>query len=274
MLDATVNCAAPLTRERLFAWHATLFPGGGNEYARFKIGQWRDDAHGPMRVVSGPIGRARVHYEAPPATALEAEMQAFLHWFNAPLAIDPVMKALVAHFWFVTIHPFDDGNGRLARTIADMALARSDGSAGRFYSMSAQIRQDRAGYYATLERSQRGGLDITFWLDWSLGCLNRAFSGAETTIASVLRKARFWELHAGASFNERQRKMPNKLLDGFEGKLTSTKYAAFTKTSHDSGARDLADLARRGIHTHHATGGRGTFYALAEIAAIPSSRPG
>jgi Fic family protein len=265
MLDATEKYSEPLTEERLFAWHAAMFPTGRSGMKRITVGAWRDDASGPMQVVSGPIGRERVHYEAPPAARLAAEMKAFLDWFNGEAAIDPVLKAAVAHLWFVTVHPFDDGNGRIARAIADMALARSEGTAQRFYSMSAQIRQERNAYYDILESTQKGYLDITSWLEWFLGCLDRAFDGAERTLANVFRKARFWEKHAGAAFNDRQRDMLNRLLNGFEGKLTTSKWAQIEKCSQDTALRDIDDLVARGILRKEPAGGRSTSYSLAEL---------
>ena len=265
MLDATQRYAEPLTVDRLFGWHAALFPTGRSGLSRIVVSDWRDDANGPMRVVSGPIGRERVHFEAPPAERLPAEMRAFLDWFDAPPHTDPVLKAALAHLWFVTIHPFEDGNGRTARAVAAMALARSERTPQRFYSMSAQIRVERAAYYDALERTQKGDLDVTAWVLWFLGCLERAFDGAEETLSAVLRKARFWEAHAAAPFNERQRRVLNALLDGFEGKLTSSKYASLTKTSQDTAARDINDLLERGVLVRGPVGGRGASYALAEF---------
>ena len=222
MLDATQKYQDPLTEERLFGWHAALFPTGRSGMQKIRVGAWRDDSTGPMQVISGPIGKERVHYQAPAAKQLSAEVSQFLGWFNGTAPIDPVLKAAQAHLWFVTVHPFDDGNGRIARAIADLALARSEQSPKRFYSMSSQIRNERNDYYDILERTQKNILDVTPWMQWFLGCLDRAFDGAEATLASVLRKARFWEVHAGESFNDRQRKVVNRLLDGFEGKLTSS----------------------------------------------------
>jgi Fic family protein len=231
---------------------------------KITVGTWRDDSSGPMQVVSGAIGKERVHYEAPTAAKLAGEMKAFLDWFEAKDDTDPVLRAAIAHLWFVTIHPFDDGNGRIARAIADMALARSDHSPQRFYSMSAQIRQERNAYYDMLEATQKGNLDITPWLEWFFACLNRAFDGAEKTLADVFRKAEFWKKHAGAAFNDRQRDILNRLLDGFEGKLTSSKYAAIEKTSPDTALRDITDLVERGILAKDEGGGRSTSYSLAE----------
>ena len=268
MLDATQNFAEPLTSERLFDWHAALFPTGRSGMSKIIVGAWRDDANGPMQVVSGPIGHERIHFEAPAAAMVEPEMQAFLAWFEGHAAhgrttIDPVLKAGIAHLWFVTIHPFDDGNGRIARAIADLALARSEASAQRFYSMSAQIRVERNAYYDALEATQKGDLDITAWLTWFLDCLDRAIDGAETVLASVMHKARFWEEHGAEPFNDRQRNMLNRLLNGFEGKLNTSKWAKITKCSPDTALRDIEDLVKRGILIKEAAGGRSTHYALA-----------
>ena len=263
MLDATRHYDRPLTAERLFAWHASLFPAGRSGMTRITAGAWRDDSTGPMQVVSGPLGRERVHFEAPTAAKLDREMSAYLDWFNAPAETDEVLKAGLAHLWFVTIHPLDDGNGRVARAIADMALARSEQSPQRFYSMSARIREDRAAYYDILERTQKGSMDITPWMDWFLDCLGRAIGGARTTLAVVLAKARFWESIAAIPLNERQRIMLNRLLDGFEGKLTTSKWAKLTKCSQDTALRDVADLVDRGILVRGAAGGRSTSYELA-----------
>src|SRR3990170_1801171 len=258
MLDATGHYADSLTEERLFAWHAALFPTGRSGMTKITVGGWREDKSDPMQVVSGPIGREKVHYQAPEAKRVPKEMRAFLKWFNGPQSIDPVLAAGLAHLWFVTIHPFEDGNGRIARAIADMALAHSEQSPQRFYSMSAQIRVERMTYYEMLEKTQKGGLDITPWLEWFLGCLDRAFDGTEETLASVLRKARFWEAHADISFNDRQHLMLNKLLDGFEGKLTSSKWAKIAKCSQDTALRDILDLVDHGILAKDPGGGRST----------------
>jgi Fic family protein len=265
MLDATQMYEEPLTDERLFGWHAALFPTGRSGMHRIRVGTWRDDSSGPMQVISGPVGRERVHYEAPKAKRIGADMQTLLDWFNAKQEIDPVLKAGVAHLWFVTIHPFDDGNGRIARAIADMQLARSEGSPRRFYSMSAQIRQERNAYYSILEATQKGDLDITEWLTWFMACLGRAIDGAEGVLAGVLRKAQFWEQHGNAALNERQRDMLNRLLDGFEGKLTSSKWAAIEKCSPDTALRDISDLLERGILLRDAGGGRSTSYSLTAV---------
>jgi len=263
-LDATQNYSAPLTAERLFGWHAALFPTGYSGMHKIAVARWRDDSRGPMQVVSGPIGQERVHFEAPAAARLDQEMSAFLQWFEAEDATDPVLRAGLAHLWFVTIHPFDDGNGRIARAIADMALARSEKSPQRFYSMSAQIRIERNIYYDKLEKTQETGLDITPWLEWFLACLDRAFDQTEKNLGSVLRKARFWEIHAHKPFNDRQRLMLNKLLDGLEGKLTSSKWAKIAKCSQDTALRDILDLIEQGTLTKDPGGGRSTSYSLAE----------
>lgn len=264
MLDATRNYATLLNEERLFAWHAALFPTGRSGMSRINIGAWRDDSAGPMQVVSGPVGRERVHYEAPVASLVADEMQVFLTWFECQHEqLDPVLVAGIAHLWFVKVHPFDDGNGRIARAIADLALARSEGSSERFYSMSSQIQTERDVYYDRLEQTQRGDLDITNWLVWFLECLGRAFDGAEVTLSAVLRKARFWEAAGQLFLNDRQRKMLERLLDGFEGKLTSSKWAKITKCSQDTASRDINDLIAKGVLVRGEAGGRSTSYALA-----------
>ena len=265
MLDATQNFSKALDEERLFAWHSALFPTGRSGMRRIIVGAWRNDADGPMQVVSGPVGKEKVHYEAPAASVIEQEMSGFLAWANdAADKTDPVLRAALAHLWFVTIHPFDDGNGRIARAIGDWALARSEGSSQRFYSMSAQIRQERNDYYDILERTQKGTLEVTPWMEWFLGCLGRAFDGTETTLAAVLRKARFWERHARATINERQRALLNRLFDGFIGKLTTTKWAKASKSSHDTALRDIRDLIDQGLLKKDAGGGRSTSYSLKE----------
>lgn len=264
MLDATQKFADPLTANRLFGWHASLFPTGRSGMAKITVGTWRKDKTGPMQVVSGVVGRERVHYEASATDRLHSEMKAFLNWFNKDESTDLVLKAGVAHLWFVTVHPFDDGNGRIARAIANLTLARSEKSAQRFYSMSAQIREERKAYYDILETTQKGNLDITLWLDWFLSCLDRAFDGAETIFAGVMRKARFWKEQDGQSLNDRQRLVINRLLDGFEGKLTSSKWAKLAKCSQDTALRDIDDLVVRHILVKDPARGRSTSYALAE----------
>ena len=265
MLDATQNFTKPLSEERLFGWNAALFPTGRSGVRKIIVGAWRDDARGPMQVVSGPVGKEKVHYQAPAAPLLEGEMSRFLNWANEPdERTDAVLRAALAHLWFVTIHPFDDGNGRIARAIADWQLARSEDSAQRFYSMSAQIRHERHDYYGILEHTQKGTLDITGWMEWFLGCLGRAFDRTETTLAAVLRKARFWESHTQVSINDRQRAILNRLLDGFSGKLTTTKWAKLAKCSHDTALRDIHDLIEHGILKKDLGGGRSTSYSLTE----------
>ena len=261
-LDATRHFDRPLTSERLFGWHAALFPTGYAELRKIVVGMWRNDRLGPMQVVSGSYGRERVHYQAPDAGQVDSEMAALLAWFNRNPEIDPVLRAAIAHLRFVTVHPFEDGNGRIARAITDMALARSEGSGRRFYSMSTQVRQERRAYYEILERTQKGDLDISPWLDWFLDCLDRAFDGAEELLTSVLQKARFWREHAQGSFNPRQRDMVNRLLDGFEGKVTSSKWAKIEKCSPDTALRDINELIRQGILQKATSGGRSTNYLL------------
>ena len=268
-LDATQNYREPLTAERLFEWHRGLFPGGSSGLTRITVGHWRDDRNGPMQVVSGSPGRERVHFQAPAAPLVDAEMRTFLDWFNRASTVDQVLKAGIAHLWFVTIHPFEDGNGRIARAIADMALARSEDSARRFYSMSAQIRRERDGYYKILESTQRNGLDITSWLTWFLRCFDRAVAEADHLLDAVLRKAGFWRSVAGEAFNDRQRTMLNRLLDGFVGKLTTSKWAKIAKCSQDTALRDIDDLLRRGVLAKDPGGGRSTSYSLVEIRERP-----
>ena len=264
MLDATRRYDQPLTSERLFAWHASLFPTGRGGMTKIGAGAWRDNSTGPTQVVSGAIGKEHVHFEAPQSDRLDAEMRRFLHWFETGSGIDPVLKAGMAHLWFVTIHPFEDGNGRIARAIADLALARSENSPQRFYSVSAQIRQERNAYYDILEQTQKGPMDITPWMDWFLDCLGRAIGGAQLTLSAVLAKARFWERIQGVALNDRQSLVLNRLLDGFEGKLTTSKYAKLAKCSQDTALRDILPLVERGILVRNPEGGRSTTYALAQ----------
>jgi len=268
MLDATQNYPAALTAQRLFDWHAALFPTGRSGMQPLTIGAWRTPEGGPMRVVSGAVGRERVHFRAPEAEAIEKEMRAFLQWFNAPPQVDVVLRAGVAHLWFLTIHPFDDGNGRIARALTDLGLARADGMKERFYSMSAAIASERAAYYNQLESAQRGGLDITAWLLWFLGCLERAIDRAEGLLESVLRKARLWQRINMRPVNDRQRKVINRMLDGFQGHLTTSKYAALTKCSTDTALRDVRELLNRGVLLKNPGGGRGTSYRLGEAADV------
>ena len=262
LLDATENYAQPLTRERLWSWKAALFPAGVSGLHRIRTGAWRDDADGPMQVVSGPVGRRRVHYEAPPADRLEGEMQRFLAWFDARSATDGLLRAGLAHLWLVTIHPFEDGNGRIARAVADQALARSEASGQRFYSLSGQIQQERSDYYAQLEAAQKGGLDVTDWMAWFLGCFTRALGGAEAAGAHVLRKADFWRDHAALPLSDRQKAMLNRCLDGFDGKLTAAKWSALTKVSIPTAQRDINDLLERGLLRRNVGGSKNTSYEL------------
>jgi Fic family protein len=265
MIDATQRFDQPLTQDRLFGWHASLFPTGRSGMHPIMIGGWRDDRTAPMQVVSGPVGRERVHFEAPAAERLDVEMRRFLEWFNGGAATEPVLKAALAHLWFVTIHPFDDGNERIARAIADMALARSERSSQRFYSMSAEIREARADYYRILEQTQRGTMDVTPWMDWFLLCLTRAIAGAQTALSSVIATARYWERLRDVPLNERQRLVINRLLGNFEGKLTTSKWAALTKSSPDTALRDIQQLVERGILVRNPAGGRSTSYSLTQL---------
>lgn len=263
MLDATKSFDRELTVDRLFDWHAALFPTGRSGMTRIPVARWRDDDEGPMEVVSGPVGRETVHFSAPPAKRIPGEVDAFVAWFKAPGPLDPLVVAGLAHLWVVTIHPFADGNGRIARAIADMALARADGSAERFYSMSGQILRERSDYYAILERTQKqGDLDITLWLEWFLGCLQRSLSNAQDALEHVLFKAQFWERFATEPLNARQIKVLNRLLDGFEGGMTSSRWARMAKCSQDTAQRDIADLVARGALKKNPGGGRSTSYAL------------
>ncbi len=262
MLDATQQYAALLDKERLCNWHAALFPTGRSGMYNITVADWRADHDGPMQVISGPMGKERVHYEAPASDRLEQEMHMFLEWFNKINTVDPVLKSGIAHLWFVTIHPFDDGNGRMGRAIADMQLARADGNTQRFYSMSAQIRLARNAYYAVLEKTQQGDLDITEWLLWFLNCMDAALDATENLLQGVLQKAAFWDMHHNTTINERQRTMINKLFDGFTGKLTSSKWAILTKCSPDTALRDIQDLLQKDMLEKETAGGRSTSYVL------------
>ena len=266
VLDATANCKAPLSRERLLGWHAALFPTGYSGLVPIRAGSWRDDSTGPMQVVSGPLGRQRVHFEAPPAERLESEIDLFLAWANSATDEVPLIKAGLAHLWLVTLHPFDDGNGRIARGVGDLFLARADGSPQRFYSLSAQIQRERKAYYDILERTQKQSLDVTEWLAWFLNALHRAVDEAQHTLNAVLAKTRFWQRWATTPLNERQVKLVNRMLDGFEGKLTSSKWAAIAKCSPDTALRDITDLVNRGVLQKSHAGGRSTSYELNEAS--------
>ena len=261
LLDATQRYDEPLSDDRLFGWHAALFPTGRSGMYKIKTAAWRDDA---MQVTSGPMGKETIHFEAPSADKVPTEMNVFLDWFNSNQDIDPVLKAAFAHLWFVTIHPFDDGNGRITRAITDMQLARADQSKQRFYSMSAQIQAERDTYYAILESTQKGDLDITDWLEWFLDCLLRSMAQTDETIAAILKRAQFWETHRTTNFNSRQQKILQLLLDDFFGKLTVSKYAKITKVSTDTSLRDIQDLMGKGIIEQEGSG-RSTSYKLITI---------
>lgn len=265
MLDATQRFNQPLTEDRLYGWQAALFPTGRSGISKIKVGAWRTGQNGPMQVVSGAIGKEKVHFTAPDAPKIPAEMAAFLNWFNTEQSIDPVLKSGIAHLWFVTIHPFEDGNGRIARAIADLQLARADKTPQRFYSMSAQIRSDRNDYYNTLEKTQKASLDITEWLEWFLECLGRSLNKADGTLTEVNRKTEFWDHIGGMEINNRQRLLLNKLLDDFDGKLTSSKWAKIAKCSTDTALRDIQDLMNKSILIKEDAGGRSTSYVLKKI---------
>jgi Fic family protein len=262
MLDATQNCFNPLTKTRLFDWHAALFPTGRNGMYKIIVGDWRKDTTGPMQVISGPMGKEKVHFEAPNSDLLEKEMSSLLNWFNQNNKIDLVLKASIAHLWFVTIHPFDDGNGRITRALTDMLLAQADKSNQRFYSMSAQIRIERKQYYDILEKTQKGDLNITNWIQWFLQCLINALNSTEEVLVKVLFKGNFWQIHSKTIINERQKKLINKLLDSFDGKLTSSKWAKIAKCSKDTAIRDINDLIEKEILRKEEAGGRSTNYEL------------
>lgn len=263
MIDATQNCFLPLTDERLFNWHAALFPTGRSGMYKIVVADWRKDTTGPMQVVSGALGKEKVHFQAPDSANMQAEMELFLQWFNEETGTDPVLKAGIAHLWFVTIHPFEDGNGRIGRAITDMLLARSDSSTQRFYSMSAQIRVEQKQYYEVLEKTQKGSLDITEWLIWFLRCLLNALKATDTMLSRTLFKAAFWQKHAQTDLNPRQKKLLNRLLDGFDGKLTSSRWARIAKCSRFTAIRDINELIEAGILKKGESGGRSANYDLA-----------
>jgi Fic family protein len=262
MLDATQKYKDPLTKDRMCGWHAALFPTGRSGMYKITVGEWRNDEHGPMQVVSGPMGREKVHYTAPEANRLEVEMNRFIQWFNTDNSMEPVIKSAMAHLWFVSIHPFDDGNGRIARAIADSQLARADRTNQRFYSMSAQIMKSKKGYYAVLESTQKGSLDVSQWLVWYFERLTEALGVTDETLSKVLVKAKFWEIHKTTQLNERQVKMINVLLGDFIGKLYSSKWAKMTKVHRDTARRDIQDLIEKGILSDSGEGGRSTNYIL------------
>ncbi len=263
MLDATQHFEEPLTEQRLFNWHAALFPSGRSGMHKIVVGAWRDNPpHDPMQVVSGAAGKEKIHYEAPAAELLPDEINKFFHWFNTPHNTDVVLKAAIAHLWFVTIHPFDDGNGRIARAITDMLLARADGTSQRFYSMNTQIRKERNAYYSILEKTQQGGLNVTDWLEWFLECISKSLLASEEKLSTVFKKASFWKDHATTIFNNRQVLMLNKLLDGFDGKLVTSKWAKIAKCSTDTALRDMQDLMEKKVLRKEDAGGRSTNYLL------------
>ncbi|MDQ6482612.1 Fic family protein [Dyadobacter sp. LHD-138] len=265
LLDATQHFDHPLSEDRLFGWHSALFPTGRSGMYKIAVGKWRDQSAGPMQVVSGAMGREKIHFEAPTSEKVPEEMIRFIGWFNENQGLDPVIKSAIAHLWFVTIHPFDDGNGRIARAIADLQLSRADNSTQRFYSMSAQIQLERKQYYDVLEKTQKGDLDITEWLTWFLSCLERALVATDTTLNSVLSKARFWDLLATKNISERQKLVLNKMLDGFEGKLNTSKWAKITKVSNDTALRDILDLVEQEVLVKEDSGGRSTSYRLVDL---------
>ena len=265
VLDATQHHDRPLTRERLRGWHAALFPTGYSGVRKITIAGWRTDREGPMRVVSGPMGRQRVHYQAPPAERVAVEMDRFLSWFNSRPPIDGLLRSAVAHLWLVTIHPFDDGNGRIARAIADLALAQMEGTGQRFYSVSAQIRRERSRYYRTLETTQRGTLDITEWLAWFVACFGRAIDEAETEHGAVLAKAAFWRRYAHEPFSARQKAVLNRVLHRIVGKLTAKKWATLGKCSIATAQRDINDLVARRLLIRNPGGSKRTSYRIADV---------
>lgn len=262
MLDATQNCFKPLSSDRLFDWHAALFPTGRSGMYKITIADWRNDTTGPMQVVSGAMGKEKVHFQAPESSLVEREMNFFLDWFNNNEQTDLVLKSAIAHLWFVTIHPFEDGNGRITRALTDMLLAQSDKSNQRFYSLSAQIRIERKEYYEILEKTQKGNLDITEWIKWFLNCLINSLKSTDSLLVRVLFKSDFWTKHSKTVINERQKKLLNKLLDGFDGKLTSSKWAKIAKCSKDTAIRDINDLIDKKILHKESAGGRSTNYEL------------
>jgi Fic family protein len=268
LIDATRNYGQPLSEERLFGWHAALFPAGRSGMKRITVGDWRQDETGPMQVVSGALGREKVHFQAPGHERLSDEMARLISWFNATAKFDPLIKSALAHFYFVTVHPFDDGNGRIARAIGDMQLARSDKIDLRFYSMSAQIQKEKKSYYDTLESCQKGSLDVSAWIHWYLSCLLRALHGSKLILQSILHKASFWQQYATDRFNSRQKAMLTRLLDGFDGKLTSSKWAKITKCSQDTAQRDINDLIKKDVLEKEDAGGRSTSYRLREKEAV------
>ncbi len=266
MMDAVTNCNKPLTPERLFNWHAALFPTGRSGMYPITVGAYRTGGE-PMQIVSGAMGKEKVHYEAPPSDVVPDMMTDFLRWINSDNTVtDPVLKAAVAHLWFVAIHPFDDGNGRLTRTITDMQLAKADGFHLRFYSMSAEILREKKTYYEILEHTTSNSTDITEWLEWFLNTMKSSILRAEETVKRVVSKSSFWQRHREIPMNERQVKVVNMIWDGFTGKLTSSKWAKITKTSQATALRDITDLIEKGILIAAADGGRSSNYLLKDNA--------
>jgi Fic family protein len=270
MLDATQRYQLPLTKERLFGWHSALFPTGWSNMYKITVADWRKDTTGPMQVVSGPMGKEKVHYQAPDSDRIEDEMRKFINWVEKETTVDPVLKAAVSHLWFVTIHPFEDGNGRITRAITEMLLARSDDSVKRFYSMSSQIRLERKQYYEKLEKTQKGSSEITEWILWFLECLDNAFYSTTDALAKILQKADFWKIHSKTIINERQQKMLNRLLDGFTGKLTTSKWGKICKCSQDTALRDIQNLIEKDILQKESSGGRSTNYELKQMPKLKS----
>ena len=262
LLDATQNFREDLTENRLFSWHSDLFPSAGSGSSKIIVGAWRDDSTGSMQVVSGPMGREKNHFQAPDANRIPVEMKRFIHWFNADLGMDQVLKAAIAHLWFVTIHPFEDGNGRIARAITNLTLSRAENRPQRFYSMSAQIREEKKQYYDSLEASKKNGIEITVWLEWFFRCLNNAVQSSTETVQKVMIKHKFWNEHRMVSFNERQMKIINLLLQDFAGKLTTSKWAKINKCSQDTALRDIQELMKKEILKKQQGGGRSTSYEL------------
>jgi Fic family protein len=265
MLDATQNYKKALTTDRLFGWHSTLFPAGRSGMYKIIVGNWRDDSTGPMQVVSGALGKEKVHFEAPPAKEIRNEMKSFLSWFNKVTDQDLILKSAIAHLWFITIHPFEDGNGRIARALSEMLLTRSDDTPQRFYSMSSQIGAERKNYYNILEKTQKGTLDITEWLVWYLKCLEDALKSSDIILSKVLYKHRFWIKYSSETLNSRQILLINKLLDNLIGQLTTSKWAKIAKCSQDTALRDIQDLLNKKILQKNTSGGRSTNYKLVTL---------
>jgi Fic family protein len=268
MLNATQKYDSPLTKERLFGWHSALFPTGWSNMYKIIVANWRKDTTGPMQVVSGAMGKENIHFEAPNSDRIAPEIEKFINWIELEKEIDPVLKSAIAHLWFITIHPFEDGNGRITRAITEMLLARSDSSARRFYSMSSQIRTERKQYYEILEKTQKGTFDITNWIEWFLECLKNSFESTSKLLSKTLIKAEFWKTHSTTILNERQHKMLNKLLDGFDGKLSTSKWGKICKCSQDTALRDIQDLMKKEILRKEASGGRSTNYELIEKPGV------